>query len=264
MLKLEQVQVNFADYKALVNCDLELKRGEFVSLLGPNGAGKSTALKVLSGDIKPTHGLATIDGQDIYQQDPIVLAKARAVMTQSYELMFDFQAQEVVEMAGHVYAEQYSRQQLKAFAQKAMMMTQVDDLKDHNFNSLSGGQKQRVQLARVINQILPALEAKQDKLPFLLIDEPTSSLDLYHQYEVMKFAKGLAQQGVGVLSVVHDLALAASFSDRLYLLNKGEIVSTGNSHDVLNEPQVQQTYGIKAHLSHQDNYYPSLSIIKAS
>ena len=260
MLALNNVSVDFQNFKALSHCDLIVERGEFVSLLGPNGAGKSTALKVLSGDVKPSTGIASIDGVDIQDLDIKKLARARAVMTQNYELLFDFQAKEIVEMANFVYAENYSRQAFKTFAEKAMSMADVLHLKDKNFNALSGGQKQRVQLARVINQVLPALEQPQDNLPFLLIDEPTSSLDLYHQYEIMKLAKGLTHQGLGVLCVVHDLALAASFSDRLYLLDKGKVVSQGQSEQVLNEQQVLNTYGIKAALFNEDNHHPVLKI----
>ncbi len=264
MIELKNASIQFGRYTALNNCNIQVNRGEVVTLLGPNGAGKSTALKALSGDIALSEGCAQINGTDVSSYSDKELASLRAVMTQSYELMFDFLVKEVVEMASFVHAEAFSKKQLIDFSEQAMTMTDVYELKDKNFNSLSGGQKQRVQLARVINQILPILDDEHAPRPYLFIDEPTSSLDLYHQYEVMRIATKLAEKGVGVIAVLHDLALAASFSDRLYLLSQGNIVASGSSEEVLKQQQVFETYGVRAHLQHQGGFYPSIQIAKGN
>ncbi|NRA53789.1 MAG: heme ABC transporter ATP-binding protein [Gammaproteobacteria bacterium] len=262
MLKLTDVNIDFSGYLALQHCDLTLKRGEFVSLLGPNGAGKSTALKVLSGDINPSRGQVTLDNQPLHEISAIKLARSRAVMSQSYELMFDFEVEEVVAMAGYVHQESLSAKQLRDYAKQAMAMVDVLALRRKNITTLSGGQQQRVQLARVINQLLPTLDDPNQAKPFLLIDEPTSSLDLFHQYQVMKVAKALCQRGVGVLAVVHDLALAASFSDRCYLLQQGTIMAQGDCSEVLSQTRIEQVYGINACLSNADGVYPHLEIAR--
>lgn len=264
MIELINASVQFGRFTALDNCNIQVNRGEVVTLLGPNGAGKSTALKALSGDVALSSGYAQMNGADVSSYSDKTLASLRAVMTQSYELMFDFLVKEVVEMASFVHAEAFSNKQLIDFSEQAMTMTDVYELKDKNFNALSGGQKQRVQLARVVNQILPVLDDNRAERPYLFIDEPTSSLDLYHQYEVMRIASKLAERGVGVVAVLHDLALAASFSDRLYLLNKGRVVASGNSDDVLKQQQLFETYGVRAHLQQQDGCYPSIQISSTS
>lgn len=219
---------------------------EVVVIIGPNGAGKSSLLKALCGDIPLSTGTVSINQQDLASYSITELATLRAVLTQNYELDFPFTVNEVVDMAHVVHQEQFSSVALKRYSSNAMQALGVTHLAQQCFTRLSGGEKQRVQLARVLCQLQPSLA--NEKSAYLLIDEPTSSLDLYHQYEVMNQARAIAKQGAGVVAVVHDLSLAASFADRLYMLDNGGIVACGSPKQVLTQARLKKVYNINARL----------------
>lgn len=234
---------------------------EVVVIIGPNGAGKSSLLKALCGDIPLTTGSVSINQQNLTDYSLSELATLRAVLTQSYELDFPFTVNEVVDMAHVAHQQQFSSLALKRFSSNAMQALGVSHLAQQCFTRLSGGEKQRAQLARVLCQLQPSLANKKNA--YLLIDEPTSSLDLYHQYEVMAQAKAIAQQGAGVVAVVHDLSLAASFADRLYMLDKGRVVACGSPKQVLTQARLKKVYNIDATLQiDTDNALPHILIRK--
>ncbi|PCH93652.1 MAG: heme ABC transporter ATP-binding protein [Gammaproteobacteria bacterium] len=263
MLTLAHATLNIGDKRLLDDVNIKVKPGECVVLVGPNGAGKSTALKAMCGDIKLTKGSVQLNGRGLSNYKPQELAKLRAVMCQSYELTFPFNAKEVVTMGGYAFAEHHSKKALDNYANKAMAQLEVCHLTDKCFTQLSGGEQQRVQLARVLSQLFPALDlvkSGQGASPYLLIDEPTSSLDLYHQYQVMAQAKFAASQGAGVIAVVHDLSLAATFADKVYMLEKGKIVRQGSPVQVFSRSTLKQTYRVAAQVSTMENYLPFLLI----
>lgn len=258
MLQGENISINIGNKTLLSNASIEVKQGELAVVLGPNGAGKSTLLKALCGDIAISEGSVCYQGTALGHYSSDSLAKMRAVLTQHYDCEFPFSVQEIVDMAHYVHQNDYSKSELAAFSHKAMAQLHVEHLAKQAFPRLSGGEKQRVQFARVLCQLLPILE--KQKPCYLLIDEPTASLDLFHQYQVMHLAKEVAKMGAGVIAVVHDLALAASFANSAHLLEKGNIVSSGRPADILNETQVKSTYGIAAHLATSEGFLPSLRI----
>lgn len=258
MLKGTNISIKIGNKSLLNNAYIDVNQGELAVVLGPNGAGKSTLLKALCGDIAISTGSVHYQGINIDDYSSDKLAKMRAVLTQNYDCEFPFSVQEIIDMAHYVHQDDYSKSQLNAFSKQAMAKLHVEHLAKQAFPRLSGGEKQRVQFARVLCQLLPML-AKQTPC-YLLIDEPTASLDLYHQYQVMHLAKEVAKMGAGVIAVVHDLALAASFANSAYLLEKGTIVSTGHPTAVLNESQVKSTYGIAASLATQDGFLPNLRV----
>ena len=230
----------------LDNVNFMVKPHEVVVIIGPNGAGKSSLLKALCGDIALTGGAVSINQQNLDDYSIAELAQLRAVLTQNYELDFPFTVNEVVDMAHVAHQEQFSNAALKRFSNNAMQALGVYHLAQQCFTRLSGGEKQRTQLARVLCQLQPSLINKQSA--YLLIDEPTSSLDLYHQYEVMTQARDIAKQGAGVVAVVHDLSLAASFADRLYMMDEGEVVASGTPEEVLSQTRLNEIYKINAKL----------------
>lgn len=258
MLKGTNISIQVGNKTLLSNASIEVKQSELAVVLGPNGAGKSTLLKTLSGDIAINKGAVSYQGKALENYSSDNLAKIRAVLTQNYDCEFPFSVQEIVDMAHYVHQADYSKSELAAFSQQAMAKLHIEHLAKQAFPRLSGGEKQRVQFARVLCQLLPILA--QQKPCYLLIDEPTASLDLYHQYQVMHLAKEVANMGAGVVAVVHDLALAASFANTAYLLEKGKIVSCGIPKDVLNESQLKNTYGIAAHLAASDGFLPNLRV----
>ncbi|HCM47239.1 MAG TPA: heme ABC transporter ATP-binding protein [Colwellia sp.] len=263
MLSLHNATAQRGGNTLLNNVSLSVAAGECVVIVGPNGAGKSSALKALSGDLTLQSGEVHLNDTAIDQFTPLELAQRRAVLTQSYDLAFPFSVTEVVEMASFCHQEQCSKQQLADYARKAIDEVEVNHLAHKCFTTLSGGEQQRVQLARVLAQLSPALEpsiiAKQGT-PYLLIDEPTSSLDLYHQYHVMSLARAAADRGAGVIIVVHDLSLAASFADKLYVLKSGKLVTSGKARDVLTSDVLRDVYNVDASLTLASGQLPHLVI----
>jgi iron complex transport system ATP-binding protein len=263
MLSLHNATAQRGGNILLNKVNLTVAPGECVVIVGPNGAGKSSALKALSGDLTLQAGQVELNNANISQYSPLELAQLRAVLTQSYELAFPFSVTELVEMAGFCYQEQCSRQELKNYVTSAMNAVEVSHLANKCFTTLSGGEQQRVQLARVLAQLSPALEPAviaQQGTPYLLIDEPTSSLDLYHQYHVMSLARAIAERGAGVVIVVHDLSLAASFADKLYVLKNGQVVASGKANEVLTRDILRQVYNVDANLSLASGQLPHLVI----
>ncbi|MEW6995866.1 heme ABC transporter ATP-binding protein [Colwelliaceae bacterium MEBiC 14330] len=261
MLSLQNATAQRGGNTLLNDISLSVAAGECVVIVGPNGAGKSSALKALSGDLTLQSGQVYLNDTAIEQFTPIELAQRRAVLTQSYELAFPFSVTEVVEMASYCHQEQCSKQQLNNYARQAIDQVEVSHLAKKCFTTLSGGEQQRVQLARVLAQLSPALEpsviAKQGT-PYLLIDEPTSSLDLYHQYHVMSLARAAADKGAGVVIVVHDLSLAASFADKLYVLKNGKLVISGKANKVLTSDVLREVYNVDASLTLASGQLPHL------
>ncbi|TMO02553.1 heme ABC transporter ATP-binding protein [Pseudoalteromonas sp. S558] len=259
MLCANNISAQVGSKCLLNNVDFYVKPKEVIVIIGPNGAGKSSLLKALCGDIKLTQGSIVLDEQPLHTYTVEDLATRRAVLTQNYELDFPFTVNEVVDMSHFAHQMQYSRQTLKEFSNQAIEALGITHLKDHTFTQLSGGEKQRVQLARVLCQIQPTL--KTNKPAYLLIDEPTSSLDIFHQYDVMAQAKNIAQQGAGVVAVIHDLSLAASFADRIYMINNGVIEATGLPEEVLTAERLKHVYNISAQLNNRvPNMLPHLQI----
>jgi len=246
MLCANNVSAQIGQKKLLKHINFYVKPNELVVIIGPNGAGKSSLLKALCGDIKINNGDITLNDRLLSDYSIASLATLRAVLTQNYELDFPFSVAEVVDMAHFAHQADYSKQQLMHFSEQVMQALSVTHLKTHTFTQLSGGEKQRVQLARVLCQIQPSLVA--NKTPYLLIDEPTSSLDIFHQYDVMAQAKSIASQGAGVVAVIHDLSLAASFADRIYMLNNGEVAACGTPKEVLTPALLKRVYNISARL----------------
>lgn len=251
MLMLDKVSFKIDNKTIASEMTIKVQPGEFVVLVGPNGAGKSTALKLLSGDFPPTSGSVYLHNQSLLDYTPKQLARLRAVMTQHYDMQFPFQAQEVITFANFAFDDVLNTAQQQAYVNQAIKLTNTDHLRDKIFTQLSGGEQQRVQLARVLTQITPALQSELIKTvgaPYLLIDEPTSSLDIYHQHHVMSIAQSCTKQGAGVVAVVHDLALAAAFADRIYVIGNGQIVAHGLPQQCLTSEVIEHVYAVNASL----------------
>lgn len=260
-IELNDVSISINEKQLLNNIHLSVHPNKLTLLIGPNGAGKSTLLKACSGDIKPSSGSICINQKALSSLSARQLAETRAVMTQSYEMGFGFSVQEVVSMGCFLYEETLCRQKLKEIVNEVMAFMKIEALASRNFMTLSGGEQQRTQFARVLAQLWYPRE--QAELRYLLLDEPTSSLDIFHQYQVLSLAKQLTRQNIGVLAVVHDLSLAACFADHLALLDNGKIVAEGTPQEVLQRHYLSQVYGINAYyFRHTPDVEPSVLLEK--
>ncbi|WP_407640569.1 heme ABC transporter ATP-binding protein [Algoriphagus boritolerans] len=213
---------------------LEINPGEILAVLGPNGAGKSTFFKILSGEIKCKHGNVGYNGHSIESLKPKELAAIRAVMPQHSQVNFPFTVQEVVEL-GLISTK--SNDPVKLIAE-VLDATNTSHLKSRVFNSLSGGEKQRVQLSRVLVQIWETKPFPR----YLLLDEPTSSLDIAQQHAVLSILQTLKSRNIGILIILHELNLAAQYADKIALIKNGAMTKMGIIEDVLNEKILENVF----------------------
>lgn len=235
-LSATNIQVKFGHKVILDDVSINIEAGKVTTLLGPNGAGKSTLLKALCQEIE-SKGNINYFGHNKQQWQPQRLAKHLAMLPQHSTLTFPFLAKEVVELGGIPLEE--SNRALKRIASEKMATAEVCHLSDRLYPSLSGGEKQRVHLARVLTQ----LHYAGDQC-ILMLDEPTSALDLAHQHNTLRIARDLADNhGAAVLVVLHDLNLAAQYSDRLVVLKNGHLVCDGTPWEALKPVMIEEVYG---------------------
>lgn len=202
--------------------------GEVVVLLGPNGAGKSTLLRLLSGELAPSAGDVYLGGDRLPGLAPRTRATRLGVLPQHSELAFPFSCYEVVLLGRTPHVAHVETPHDHAIARLAMAATDTQRHEDRPYTTLSGGERQRVQASRVLAQIWEGPDARA-----LLLDEPTSSLDLVHQHTTLRLARRMAEDGCAVVCVLHDLNLAAQYADRLVVLRAGRIVAEGPPAEVL-------------------------------
>lgn len=223
-----------------------------LGILGANGAGKSTLLSTLAGELAIDPALhprcpVSVDDRDLVAMSVAELARQRAVLPQKPGLAFDLGVDEVVSMGLYPFPE-LSAEDARLLLDDAVEQADVGHLWNRRYLELSGGEQQRVQFARVLAQVLAAGRANPAGC-YLLLDEPSSSLDPAHQHSLLRAVRRAAdEQGAGVLLVLHDVNLAALYCHRLALLAGGEIVACGPPADVLLPDLLLQVYGAPAHV----------------
>lgn len=218
--------------RVLDGVDFEVAAGEVVALVGPNGAGKSTLLAVLAGELDPGGGSVELDGRPLDRWTPIDMARRRAVLPQSHTVGFPFSAAEVVAMGRAPWQRTPQAGRDDEAIATAMAATDSTHLARRSFPSLSGGERARVALARVLAQDTATL----------LLDEPTAALDLGHQEAVLTLAADRAATGAAVVVVLHDLASAAAYADRVAVLDDGRVAAAGPPRDVLTGELLSRVY----------------------
>ncbi|MEO1091822.1 MAG: heme ABC transporter ATP-binding protein [Pseudomonadota bacterium] len=241
MLIAERLGVVVGRRWLLDGVTLTVRPGELVVVLGPNGAGKSTLLACLSGALPPSSGSITIDGRRLADVPATDLARRRAVVAQTNVVTMPIHAEEVVTLGRMPHEERAAHTRNVVAA--AMAAADADDFIGRVVPTLSGGEQQRVHLARALAQVWPE---DLSRTRYLLLDEPTSSLDLAHQAQVMATARSLAESGYGVLAILHDLNLAAATADRLALLDDGRLVADGKPDEVLTPATISHVFGVTA------------------
>ncbi len=237
-LTAEAVSLTLGERTILDRISLQVIPGELLALVGPNGAGKSTLLGVLSGELAPTHGRVSLDGQDLRRVRHLERSRKRAMLTQENTVSFSFTVREVVEMGRAPWGRRTTAEQDRAALDAATAATDIGHLLTRTYPSLSGGEKARVSLARVL--------AKDT--PIVLLDEPTAALDLGHQEDVMRVARGLARVGRAVAVVLHDLSLAGAYADRIALIADGRLAAAGSPDAVLTGERIGGVYGTEVEI----------------
>lgn len=237
-LAVRNLSFSFGDKKVLKDVEFDVGSGEFLGLMGPNGSGKTTLLRCVMNYLHSDPNSILIDDRSIHEILPQDLARTFAVVPQSSTTDFTFSAYDIVMMGRipHRSNRLAGASGVDADAvQSAMERTDTWRFAGRPFFALSGGERQRVIIARAIAQSPKAL----------LLDEPTVYLDINGQLEIMDLIKSLnKEEGITVISVLHDVNMAARYCDRIALLSNGRLEAIGPPADVLNPETIQSVYGV--------------------
>lgn len=236
VLEVSEIACGYDGADVLSDVTLRLSPGDFVAVAGPNGSGKSTLIRAMSRVLRPRRGRALLEGADLYELPARRSAQAIAVLPQETSLEFEFSCEEIVSMgrAPHLGRFETETERDRAVVREAMERTSTWDLRHRAIVDLSGGERQRVLLARAF--------AQEPRV--LLLDEPTSHLDLAFQVQILRLVRQLRdEKKTAVLASLHDLNLASAYADRIVLLSKGRVVATGTPKEVLTESALRPVFG---------------------
>lgn len=252
MFEARNISVSFGAKKILDDVSLEIKAGETIAVLGANGAGKSTLLKALCGDVKISDGEILIDRRQLRDWNHCELARRRAVLSQNLNLNFPFTAREVALLGRNPHIRGRESKRDLEIVREALELVEAAHLAERLFPTLSGGEQQRVHLARVLAQIW---EKPENSARYLLLDEPTSSLDLGHQHLTLQAVRDFAGNDTAALVILHDLNLAAQYADKILILQNGKKIAFDTPKRVLNTENIREVFGVEAYITrHEINY----------
>jgi iron complex transport system ATP-binding protein len=241
ILHAEALTLAYRDRPVIQDLTLSLPGGRVTAILGPNGCGKSTLLRAFARLMRPISGRITLGGDDIHLQDTRALARRIAILPQSPLAPDGITVADLVRRGRtpwRGFLAPWRKTDAEACAQ-ALRAVAIEDLASRPLNELSGGQRQRAWLALVLAQ----------QTPLLLLDEPTTWLDLPHQIEVLSFLRRRNREaGTTVINVLHDLNLAARYSDHLILLGPRGVVAKGSPGDVLTAENLDRAFGLAARI----------------
>ena len=247
LYELDQVRVRLGNVDVLSGVSLDLRLGELTAVVGPNGAGKSTLLSILSGFRARYDGRCLLDGREIREWNRRALARRVAFIPQNVGMAFPFTAEQVVAMGRAPHGRGlFETLQDRAAVERAMTATDALAFIGRDFRALSGGERQRVLLAGALAQ----------EPSVLLLDEPTTYLDLQHQVQAYALLAEMARRGLGVIAVTHDLNLAAAYADRIVVLSRGRIAADAAPADVLRPDLLREVFGVETAIHHTPAGHP--------
>lgn len=235
IVRMESIYFRYPGREIFRDLSLSLEEGEILGLIGPNSSGKTTLLKLIDGILGPQRGRVLLEEKDLRKLPRQQVARRIAVVPQEMEVPFSFTAGEIVLMGRAPYLGRFAWEKRKdlEIARQAMALTDVAELENRPFSELSQGEKQRVLMARALTQ-----EPK-----VILLDEPTSHLDINHQVEINDLIRRLnLEKNLTVMNISHDLNLAAEYSHRIVLLHKGSIYAMGTPSTVITEENIRRVY----------------------
>lgn len=248
-VRVHDVTFTYASQTALSGVEIKVQKGDFLAVVGPNGSGKSTLLKVISGALRPVVGSVLIDAKEVRRIDHRARARLMAFLGQMEHTDFPFTALDVVLLGRYCRLKRFQRETERDLdvATRAMELTQSSHLASRPINSLSGGERQRVLIARALAQ----------EPEILLLDEPTTFLDISSQVGILNLLKRLNEDHcMTIIAVFHDLNLAASYARTMLMLESGRVYAYGSPIEVLTEENVRALYKTRAIVQ----YHPTLGL----
>lgn len=234
---VQSVSTGYGRSRVLDCVSFLVEQGEFVGVIGPNGSGKTTLLRLISGLLVPWAGSVELFGRPLTAYPQREIAKIMGVVPQESHFAFDFTVFEIVLMGRSPYIGRFGfeSEQDREIALGAMEQTATAHLKERPINRISGGERQRVVIARVL--------AQRPKV--LILDEPTSHLDIGHQVEVYDILERLNSEDLTVVVISHDLNLAGQYCHRLVLMDSGRVVAAGSPSEIINPSLIEKVYKVK-------------------
>ncbi len=255
MLAIDDVTFGYGDVSSspvLRRVSLELESGNFMGILGPNGSGKTTLLKLINGLYVPWSGGVAFEGRQVKEMSRRQIASRMAVVPQKTTVEFDFTVRQMVNMGRTPYLSRFGGESPRdrRAVRRALERTGTSDLAERAFGSLSGGEQQRVIVARTLAQ----------EPDLLLLDEPTSHLDIAHQMRLLELLRDLNEgENLTILMVLHDVNLASMFCHRILFLKEGEVFDEGPPVDVINQENIEKIYECPVSLGvHPDKGCPQI------
>lgn len=243
-LEARNLRFSYGENTVIDDVSFNLAPGEMLGILGPNGSGKSTLLRLLSGVLQPASGTVRIDGQALTAYTRRQLGQAIAVVPQDTLIEFPFSVTEVVLMgrSPHLGGFAFEGDRDVQVARAVMQRTGVLDLAHRSIHELSGGERQRVVLARALAQ----------EAGIMLLDEPGAFLDIRHTVEIYDLLQDLQREGRSIITVLHDLNLAALYCDRVALLKAGRLFRIGTPAEVITYAALTEVYETEVYVDTND------------
>lgn len=250
IIEVQNLSFRYSQAEILRNISFEVNTGTFLAVVGPNGAGKSTLLNLISAALKPATGTVKIDGKTIGSYSTKELAGKIAVVRQETIPIFGFSVIETVMMSRTTHYGQlgFEKEADRQIVTEALKVTDTARFSSRSLANLSAGERQRVFIARALAQ----------DTPILLLDEPTSFLDLKHQIEIYDLLKvAQIRQGKTIVAVTHDINLAAQYCDSILLITSEGNFTYGTAKEVLSEKQITEVFGVKVFVGKvkQENFF---------
>ena len=253
-LKVNNVEFSYNSTPVLENISMELDRSEILGIVGPNGAGKSTLIRCINRILKPKRGSILLEEQEIKHMSMMEIAKKLGYVPQTASHTFPATVFDTVLMGRRPHIGWRSSKKDAKNVVVVLKQMEIEDLAMRDFNELSGGQQQKVLIARALAQ-----EAST-----LLLDEPTSNLDIQHQLEVMEIIKDLVtKKGISAIMAVHDLNLASRYTDKVLIMKRGRIFDVGSPYDVLTPENIMSVYNVEAEVINRNGGRPYIVPIRS-
>lgn len=234
-MKIKNLTKTYEQKKVVDGVSIDIPKGSVTSMIGPNGAGKSTVLNIISRLIARDSGEVDFEGKDIHQWKSKELAKRLAILTQSHHVQMKLTVRELVSFGRFPYSGSHLNQEDQQKIDQAIAYMELDEFADCFIDELSGGQRQRAYIAMVIAQ----------DTEYILLDEPTNNLDIYHATNMMKIVRRLCDElNKTIILVLHEINYAAFYSNYICALVDGKVAKFGTVKEVINKETLSQIYKV--------------------
>ena len=236
-IKIDDVSFSYNNVDVLKDISLEFSSSNLTCIIGPNGVGKTTLVKCINRLLKPNKGSITIDGEDLSTFSLLDLARRMAFVPNSVSSVFSMSVSEAILMGRYPHSGWVTSDYDLRVVEDIIHTMNLEDLADRNFRELSAGQTQSVVIARGLVQ----------EPEILILDEPTSNLDVKHQMDIMKFLSNYSKNmNIKVIMVCHDLNITSNFADRIIIMHNGRVFADGTAEQVMTEENIRNVYGVNS------------------